>query len=416
MVFVNEGAGVLPGHAEAAMGGWVSRHETGWTDQERRAFTERLLCHLDRGTTDVAEEVMTVDTSLYHAPEVAVLEQARVFGALPIVIAHSSQIRQPYDFVTTELVGRPLIVARQKDGSIKALLNACRHRGAPITAERYGRARVWSCPYHGWSYDCNGTLRSITDESKFGDYRGEPGLVEMPVEERHGLIWVVADPTAKIDVSEWLGPMDGVLGAYGLAGYHQFRAGEAEVACNWKVLVDAFVDGYHLKFVHRASAFPHFFNNVQVFDALGRHARFSSPRRSIERLREDATDDLEQHITTGHFLMPNATLLRQPTHFEMLSFRPHRSDPGRSIMSFRLLVPGVPESDRETRRWEKNWSILMEVVRDEDLPLNERLQQSAEAPDAPPLVFGRNEVISQLFHRQLAELLMTRPQPSPEAR
>jgi phenylpropionate dioxygenase-like ring-hydroxylating dioxygenase large terminal subunit len=217
-------------------------------------------------------------------------------------------------------------------------------------------------------------------------------------------VWIVIDPDSKIDVADWLGPMDEVLSQYGMDHYHQFRVADVEVRCNWKVLVDAFVDGYHVKYVHKKSAAPYFYNNMLAFDRIGRHARFSSPRKSIDTL--GATSDLiDDYITTGHLVMPNVTFLRQPTHFEMFSFSPHKSDPGRSTMTFRLIVPERPATEEQERLWEKNWDILMRVVRDEDLPLNELLQDSAAAPHAPPLLFGRNEIGNQLFHRQLDELL-----------
>lgn len=381
-------------------------HVTGWSDDERALLAERLLRHVASGTTDMANQVMSIPVSDFVDPVIARREQERVFRALPLVVGHGTEIPEPYDFKTVELGGSRFMINRQADGSVRGHLNVCRHRGSPVTTECSGNARVFSCPYHGWSYDPDGSLRSITDAATFGDLPGESvALISIPVEERHGLIWAIADPDAKIDVAEWLGPMDAVLEAYGLGSYHLFRAAEVEVECNWKVLVDAFVDGYHLKFVHRKTAGPYFYNNIYAYDHLGRHARFTTPRRNLDRYDESEPAAIEKYSTTGHFLMPNATLLRQPTHFELLSFRPDPGNPQACVMSFRLLVPRPPETEEHARFWERNWQILMEVVRDEDLPLNRLMQLAAADPHAPSLVLGRNEVVNQQFHRQLNEFL-----------
>ena len=384
----------------------VAHHETGWSEAERAELTERIYRHLDAGSTDLVDSVMAIPVKQFCDPAIAASEKKRIFHSVPLVVAHTSELAEPYNFVTTEIAGTPFIVARQPDGSVRAFQNVCRHRGAPVTTELCGRARIFSCPYHGWSYDIDGALRSVTDERTFGAVeRSNAGLLELPVEERHGFIWAIVDPDAKIDVGDWLGPMDEVLERYGLAGYVQYRAADVEVECNWKILVDAFVDGYHLKFVHRGTAAPYFFNNMYIYEQKGRHSRFTSARRSIARLRDEGVGRLEDFVTSGHFLMPNTTLLRQPTHFELLSFRPHATDPGRCTMTFRLVIPTAPATEAESRMWDKNWDILMKVVRDEDLPLNRQLQISAEDPFAPAHLLGRNEIANQQFHRQVDELI-----------
>lgn len=381
-------------------------HVTGWSDTERTALAQRLLRHVEARTTDLADDVMVIQASEFSDPERASRELQMVFRALPVVVAHGSEIPNAYDFKTVEVAGTHFIVNRQADGSVRAHVNICRHRGAPVMTECSGNARIFSCPYHGWSYNPDGSLRSVTDAQTFGDLPGEPeGLVSIPVEERHGLIWAIADPNAKLDLAEWLGPMDGVFENYGLSRYHLFRSADVEVACNWKILVDAFIDGYHLKFVHRKTAGPYFYNNIYAYDRLGLHARFTTPRRNIERYDGSDPAVIEKYSTTGHFLMPNTTLLRQPTHFEMLSFRPDPNDPQACVMTFRLLVPEEPATPQRVEFWDRNWDILMEVVRDEDLPLNRLMQLAAADPCAPPLMLGRNEVANQQFHRQLGECL-----------
>ena len=161
---------------------------------------------------------------------------------------------------------------------------------------------------------------------------------------------------------------------------------------------------------HPNTAARHIHTNVLVLEDFGRHCRFVAPRKSIDRwLEEDPGDrSLSRHVTETHFLLPNSTLLRQPDHFQLLTFRPHPKDPGRSRMEMRLLVPALAASgmDEETwtRLWEKNWKILIAVLHQEDFPLLRGSQQGLGSADAGGMVLGRNEVANQVFHRELRKL------------
>jgi hypothetical protein len=115
-------------------------------------------------------------------------------------------------------------------------------------------------------------------------------------------------------------------------------------------------------------------------------------------------------VTEGHYLLPNSTLLRQPDdHFELLTFRPHPADPGRCRMEMRLLVPPLEASgmtpERYERVWEKNWAILLAVLHSEDFPLLRSSQDGLASADAGGMLLGRNEVVNQIFHRELGKLL-----------
>ena len=194
--------------------------------------------------------------------------------------------------------------------------------------------------------------------------RSQHGLIELPAQERHGLIWMVDRAGAPIDVAAWLGPeMDEILAGYRLGELTAFRSEGFDEPANWKLMQDAFVDNYHIQYAHPNTAGKHIHTNVQTVEDFGRHARMVSPRKAIDRwLEEDPGDtDLGPYVTEGHFLLPNSTLLRQPDdHFELLTFRPHPADPGRCRMEMRLLVPPLEASGMDAgalqRVWEKNWA------------------------------------------------------------
>ncbi|MBN9758207.1 putative naphthalene 1,2-dioxygenase [Pseudonocardia sp. Ae406_Ps2] len=372
----------------------------------------RTLQHLRDDSTDRFDEVASFEPHEFTDPEVARTERDRVFGEVPSIIAHGSELPRPNDFITRQMPRNKVIVVRQKDGGVKAFVNLCRHRGALLEEQESGRCRLFSCGYHRWSYDTDGSLRAVTRDNTFGDIdRSQFGLVELPCEERHGFVWIVDRAGAEIDVASWLGEdMDGIMSGYGIEKLVAVRSEGFDEPVNWKVMQDAFLDGYHIQYAHPNTAAKHIHTNVLTIEDFGRHCRFIAPRKTIDKyLDEDPGDtSLDKHITETHFLLPNSTLLRQPDHFQLLTFRPHPTDPGRCRMEMRLMVPPVEESgmnrDKWERLWDKNWNILIAVLHEEDFPLLRSSQEGMASADGGSMLLGRNEVANQVFRRELRKL------------
>jgi phenylpropionate dioxygenase-like ring-hydroxylating dioxygenase large terminal subunit len=372
-----------------------------------------MLSHLKNETTDSYSTTVRVLPREYTDPDLARAERELIFGQVPSIVAHGSEIATPGQFVTLQMPRNRVLVVRQRDGSVKAFVNACRHRGAMIADEPAGKCRLFSCPYHRWSYDTDGSLRSITRETTVGDLdHSELSLVELPAEERHGFVWVIDRADAKIDVAEWLGPdMDAVLASYQMDQSVCFKSEAFDQPVNWKIMQDAFLDGYHIQYAHPNTAGKHIHTNVSVVEDFGRHCRWIKPRKSIDRwIDEDPADQpMDRHLIETHFLGPNSTLLRQHDHLELLTFRPHQSDPGRSVMTMKV-IPPRPEfthmtPDDWTARWDKNWDILLRVLHAEDFPILRQTQQAVESADAGPLVLGKNELSNHIFRRETFRLL-----------
>lgn len=383
---------------------------------EREQRIRRLLTHVRDGTTDQFEDIVGFEPTEFTDRAVAQRERDLIFGRVPSIVVHGSEIPFPGDFVTMQMPRNRIIVVRQTDGGVKAFVNQCRHRGALLETKEAGKCRLFSCGYHRWSYDTDGSLRRVTRETTVGDFdKSQFGLIELPAEERHGFVWVIDRAGTEIDVAAWLGPqVDDLLASYKLDPLVTFRAEGFDEPVNWKVMQDAFLDGYHIQYAHPNTAGKAIHTNAYAFDDYGRHCRWLAARKTIDRwLNEDPGDaSLARYVTESHFLMPNSTLLRLPDdHFELLTFRPHPVNPSRSRMEMRVMVPRIEDTkyDEETwnRRWEKNWQILMDVLLGEDFPLLRDSQSAMLSADAGPMLYGRNEVANQVFRREVQKLLAT---------
>jgi choline monooxygenase len=207
-----------------------------------------LLAAFDAGLP--LERARTIPASWYTDAAMARAEQEHVFGRSWCVVGRSEQTAVSGSFVTAEVAGWPILVVRDDEGVLRAFLNVCRHRAAPLLTEPCGSATRLRCRYHGWTYDLAGRLRGVPEFDGVADFRREDnGLHEIAV-ATWGPLLAVRVGGGNESFSDQLGPLPQKVGA-GLAGLEFACSKEYTVDCNWKVYVDNFLDGgYHVNTVH----------------------------------------------------------------------------------------------------------------------------------------------------------------------
>jgi phenylpropionate dioxygenase-like ring-hydroxylating dioxygenase large terminal subunit len=377
---------------------------------ERTArLTRKLFRHIEAGTTDLTPGITQFDASIYVDPQVALLEKERIFRACPVAVAHISQIGAPGDFMTVQMNEHDILLTRKSDGSVGAFVNACRHRGATVVDAPCGNRKTFSCPYHGWTYGADGALRGVGFGKTFGEVdRARNGLVALPVEVRHGFVWVVEKPGATIDVAAFLGrEMDRLMADGGLEGYACDRNEVFELPQNWKIMFDGLMDGYHVPFLHGATISPHMHHNILAVDLFGRHIFHATPRRKISEIagQEPGANALNRYCIFAFTLAPNGKLVIHPHHIEFWTFFQHRQDPTRCRVLLRILTPQKVETEKGREILDKNYKILMDAVMNEDVPAGNGVQRSAAMPAVTTLQLGRNEVQNQMFHAVYERLM-----------
>lgn len=374
-----------------------------FSPRRNKALAERLFTHARQGTTDQAPSMLSYPLSVYSDHDIAERERQRIFQALPMMAVHSSQIPQPGDFVTVQLNRTEAIVSRQKDGSVRAMVNACRHRGSTVVRQSVGRRNLFSCPYHGWSYATDGALKAITFDETFGRRPGpDLGLVQLPVAERHGFVWIVEDPDGHIDLDAHLGlGMNELLAEYGLESYQVWRSEVFAFPQNWKVMLEGLVDGYHVSFVHGATIKPYFYLNMMVIEDFGRHHLTGTPRRAIDGILDQAPGQapLDDYAVFGNLVSPNTTFVLHPHHIEHWTMYQDPKNTGACRAMLRLLIPHAPLDEKGEAIMQKNWSIASAAIVNEDVPVGNGIQASAGFPHAGKVMLGLNEVGNQVFHR-----------------
>ena len=200
-----------------------------------------------------AAEVETPPPWYYTSEEFFAREVERIFARVWNCVGRVERVPNPGDFVTVELVGRPLIVVRGRDGVIRAFANSCRHRGARMLEGGGNCKAAIKCPYHGWVYALDGTLQGAPDmEETKGFDRAHYGLAPVRLEVSHGFLFVNLDPDAA-PLSDYLADFAETFAPYDLANMVSVKRTEFEAACNWKASAEVFVEYYHTATVHPTS-------------------------------------------------------------------------------------------------------------------------------------------------------------------
>ena len=332
-------------------------------------------------------------------------EREALFGRLPNLLGLSSECARPGSFLAGDLGGVPAVAVRQPDGSLRAFVNACRHRAARLLDGRGALARgAIACPYHGWTYELDGRLRARPGaERGFDDVaKQELSLHPVAVHEAHGLIFACAERGASLRVDDALQGAQEELAAYGLAAYCHIETRTQEVAFNWKLVIDTFTEPYHIPWLHKSSIAAHYFFDRWVFDAYGSHGRFIGVRKSVAVELEKAPGEerrLLPHATTQYLLLPNAVLCHQIDHVELWRVTPLAVD--RTRVATSVFAPRAPESEKQRAYWVKNLDLLLDVTNAEDFPAMTRIQQNLASGAAPEVVYGKMEPALVHFHESV---------------
>lgn len=372
---------------------------------------KRVLAHIDAGTTAMAEKAWENDVSAYNSPEHLAAETERLFRRHPLLMGLSGDWPKPGDWRTDDLAGVPILTVRGRDGVLRAFLNVCRHRGAKV-AQGCGSAGLFTCPYHAWTYNLDGTVRGIPDERAFeGARAARPGLTPLPIAEFHGLVWVLPTPAADgqtaLDIEPWLGGLGPELASYGAGGYHLYDKRLTPETMNWKILVDTFHEAYHVGFLHRDSLGSILVANVCDFEAFGANHRIVFPRKKVDRLRSmpESEWDLMWNSATVYCLFPNTLFVTQGDHLEVHRVFPAEGRPDRAIMETSFYIPKPVATEAEREHWKKNLDLLMQVVMGEDFPAGRSMQIGFGSGAQSHTLLGRNEPAMIHYHQSLRRSL-----------
>ncbi|MCB1028923.1 MAG: aromatic ring-hydroxylating dioxygenase subunit alpha, partial [Microthrixaceae bacterium] len=218
---------------------------------------DRMAAEKER--TAPPEEAVTVPpipTGRYTDPAFFALERERIFARSWLFAGHESEWPENGAYRQFTRSGAPIVIVRGNDGELRAFYNSCRHRGAPVTREECGTAKRLTCQYHSWSYGTDGVLKAVPDSRSFaGLDKDGLGLVPVRCQTWEGWVFVSEDDTPDApSLTDFLGPICDQMADIDGPSMRLVGTQVHHLACNWKLMVDAFLEVYHIRTVHPDNA------------------------------------------------------------------------------------------------------------------------------------------------------------------
>lgn len=323
------------------------------SEEDRQVIREALELEAT-GTTHMLEEVAFNPVERYASPERTQAEIDVLFRKFPLIIGHASDLAEAGDFITHDATGMPILATRDQNGSLRAFFNVCRHRGARLQSEPCGKARTFSCPYHSWTYGLDGKLRGIPQQQGFeGVKKSDLGLVELPIWERFGLIFVMpTQPDHEVDIDAWLAPLAEQLDGLDMRNHFVFKRWELAKDMNWRLLLEGFQESYHFCHAHAKTACAGYLDNQSIHYNYGPHVRHSLPQPNIVALRDVPEDEWEYrpYFLTQNYIFPANFVQVQNDHIYIHTVIP--TGPSSCVFQCMMLTPEEPVTEKAQKYYE----------------------------------------------------------------
>lgn len=203
------------------------------------------------------EGIYRVARDMFTEPELFDLEMELIFEKNWIYACHESEVANKHDFVTMRAGRQPLIITRDGEGQLNALINACQHRGTTLTRVGKGNQSTFTCPFHAWCYKSDGRLVKVKAPNEYGDDfdKATRGLKKARIESYKGFIFVSLDVNGTDTLEDYLGDakvFSDMMVAQSPTGELEVLPGKSAYTYdgNWKLQNENGLDGYHVSTVH----------------------------------------------------------------------------------------------------------------------------------------------------------------------
>lgn len=372
------------------------------------------IARFDRGEHPVDFPLLPeIPAGRYVDPDFFALEQQNIWSKSWLFAGHVDELPGKGDFKLWRDAGSPIVIIRDQSGEIKGFFNTCRHRGGPLVREDQGTTKSLLCKYHCWNFDLDGRLLYVPDEHEFpGLDKSAHGLIPVKIALWGNWIFANLDPDAG-PLEEFLGPLRQEMDDLGPDRLRLVEKHSLDIACNWKVAVDAFQEVYHLKHIHPATvhaALDHRGASMTLYS--GGHSRMIVPHRdgSAARLSEKSdgtvrTSAPEHRITSStsraYNIFPNVVTPTAEFEWPSLIFWPT------SIRTCRMDVWWWGQSDDcdpTTELWQTRLANF-DTILGEDMENLGWVQESMETPGftGVPLSYQERRIYN--FHEAVDEMI-----------
>jgi phenylpropionate dioxygenase-like ring-hydroxylating dioxygenase large terminal subunit len=376
-------------------------------DREKQIgdVAEIMLDYVENKKTFLTDNIMTVPSRSYTDPDQWEAEMELIFKRVPLMLAFTAEMPNPGDYKAMDAAGMPVLINRDKDGKVRAFLNVCAHRGAPVANNGHGNCARFTCKYHSWTYGQDGKLIGISESSKFGEVdKSQRGLRQLPCEERAGMIFVCLTPDAPMDLDDFYKEYLEDFAALDMGSW-AFLGTRVIEGANWKIAFDGYLEGYHFASLHPETIYPRTPSNCMHYEGYGASMRIGFPHHAIaENLKDVPRREWGKQENNGfdfvRILFPNVSAFIAPEITQIAQLFPGPTpDKNRTVLNYLRREPIKDDEDRANA--EAAINFFRDVTYNEDYLIGLEIQKGLESGAQEELIFGRNERGNQFFHEWL---------------
>jgi carnitine monooxygenase subunit len=352
----------------------------------------------------------------YYDADFFAVEIDRVIRPSWQVVCHISDIPNPGDWHSLELLGESVIVIRGDDGTVRAFHNVCRHRASRLVDGSQGCAKKLVCPYHGWTYEKDGRLSGVPNKADYGAIdMGALGLNAVQCEIWQGFIFIRLTGDGP-SVAAMMAPYEDMVAPYRFPEMRAFgRVTLRPRAVNWKNIADNYSDALHIPVAHpgltrlfgRGYGIEAEAHVDRMWGDLIERPSLNPSERAYQKFlpRVDHLPESAQRHWLYFKLWPNVAFDIYPDQVDFMQFIP--VSPTQTMI--REIAYALPDARREMKAARYlNWRINRQVNA-EDTALIARVQAGMESRSYMPGPLGKSEVCLRGFAQKLRTLI-------PEAR
>lgn len=333
------------------------------------------LVEIERGWHRNPAASQSLHADAYTKPQWFEADQSEIIGRSWQWICHTEKLREPGSFVADSIAGMPIVVLRDQVGELRSFYNVCKHRAHELVHGE-GRINTLVCPYHAWSYDLTGQLRSARHTSHLVDFDTTTVCLDpVQIEEFGGFVFANLDNRCAplreqsgglgAELARWAPDIDQLTFARRLS---------YEIQSNWKTVVDNFLECYHCPVAHKDFVSLVDMNTYEVTT----HGIYSSHMAEAGKNTNTAYD-VSAATVTDHavwWLWPNTCMMRYPGRGNMIVLRIMPAGPGLTYETYDFFLETAEPNEAEV----ESIRYLDEVLQVEDIKLVESVHRGMSTP------------------------------------
>ncbi len=357
------------------------------------------------------DEARHLPAYIYTSPELFEMEKQKIFMKDWLAVARAEEVEKPGDYMTFNIMGEPIVVARNHDGELNAFYNVCAHRGVEVAAGE-GNLKHFQCPYHAWTYDLSGKLlgAAYMDDVKGFD-AGDCRLRPLRLGVWEGWVFVNFDEHAA-PLADFIAEFAEEFGVFQQGRCRLLRKLESTLECNWKLVNENFVDVYHLITLHgdTLTDWPRPENyDYRRMKNGGYRAFYQNRMETLDPIQElgnmpwleEWLKDKDAELFAGAgFLGPNVTTFVRAFNIAQIIVWPISPERTKIVQYTTFQAAHLDFPDIEART-ERLHDVMIEVL-EEDRPMIESLQRVGRTRAFAP---GRMSTSEFLVHNYISDYL-----------